>query len=205
MSTTDAIKWKEVDHLADPVSLAVARVSTGQKSFTDDEVVAVVNAAPVSAIGGLVLPLTRQNLNDTFGPRRASRYTPHTAIGVYRRSHDIGNEIRCEYYIVGEGDVRREIAARECTSREPAYFAKSSRILFDVSPEPEQLVPAQQTPPPKTKKRSTASRHQGAKSGATPDAKRGTQQDKDVIIKQLRATITELREQLAASKVRSEI
>jgi hypothetical protein len=37
----------------------VARVSTGQKSFTDDEVVAFVNAAPVSAIGGLVLPLTQ--------------------------------------------------------------------------------------------------------------------------------------------------
>jgi hypothetical protein len=59
MSTTGAIKWKQVDHLTDPVSLAVARVSTGQKSFTDDEVVAVVNAAPVSAIGGLVLPLTQ--------------------------------------------------------------------------------------------------------------------------------------------------
>ena len=61
MSTTDEIKWKHVDHLADPVSLAVARVSTGQKSFTDDEVVAAVNAAPVSAIGGLVLPLRRQS------------------------------------------------------------------------------------------------------------------------------------------------
>ena len=59
MSTTDQIKWKHVDHLADPVSLAVARVSAGQKSFTDDEVVAAVNAAPVSAIGGLVLPPTK--------------------------------------------------------------------------------------------------------------------------------------------------
>ena len=55
MPATGAIKWKNVDHLTDPVSRAVARVSTGQKSFTDDEVVAFVNAAPVSAIGGLVL------------------------------------------------------------------------------------------------------------------------------------------------------
>jgi hypothetical protein len=100
-----------------------------------------------------VLPLTRENLNDTFGPRQASMYTPHLEIGVYRRSHKIGGEIRCEYYIVGEGDVLRKVAANQYASREPPYFAKSSRILFDVSPEPEQLVPAQQTTPPKTKKR----------------------------------------------------
>jgi hypothetical protein len=140
MSTTGEIKWKKVDHPTNPVSLAVARVSTGQKSFTDDEVVAFVNAALVSAIGGLVLPLTRENLNDTFGPRQASMYTPHLEIGVYRRSHKIGGEIRCEYYIVGEGDVLRKVAANQYASREPPYFAKSSRILFDVSPEPEQLV-----------------------------------------------------------------
>jgi hypothetical protein len=60
MSTTGEIKWKKVDHLTNPVSLAVARVSTGQKSFTDDEVVAFVNAALVSAIGGLVLPNSRK-------------------------------------------------------------------------------------------------------------------------------------------------
>ena len=97
-----ARKWKAEEHITAPIAVAVARMTKGG-CYADDDLVAVVNATAGLAIAGLQLPITRQELNDTFGPRTPSITTSMPALGVYRFGHKIGKEQRCEYCFFPEG------------------------------------------------------------------------------------------------------
>jgi hypothetical protein len=175
--------WKSEDHLTAPIAMAVARVMVGG-CYSDVDVLAAVNATSGLAIVGLQLPITLQELNDTFGPRTPSITTSIPALGVYRFGHKIKGAFRCEYCIFPDGVQRRD-AAFEYASNSPPFEGKS--IL---------AVPLQ---PPRATKR--ASQREAGESGLTPAGKatrsKPTEADLLVTIEERDETIEERDETIA--------
>jgi hypothetical protein len=111
----------------DPVVMAAFSTPTCGTAVTDDELLKMIEKDPAFSS----LSFDRDYLNKSTGPQRSSEVSKWFDRGLFRACYKIGNEFRCEFYVVSTLD--RDQARIDFATKDPPFMGPKAFKTLDAS------------------------------------------------------------------------